>query len=127
MADSGFQLEILTQLKSFEWRFDKIEWRFDNLECRFDNLEWRFERLEGWFAQLEIKVDLLDEKVSSLDQKVGFLDGKIDSLSSDFRTFQGNQEEFNNAIWNMTNQSFVAINEIRQEVLPPWKSRKSRS
>ncbi len=49
---------------------------------------------------------------------------RFDTLSSDLHEFQSNQESFNSAIWNLNNQAFQAINDIRSEVLPPWKARK---
>ena len=75
---------------------------------------------------------LVLEKLSSLEGKVDSLEGKMDSLEigqqairDDLAKFQNNQDEYSSAIWNLNNQAFQSINEIRSEVLPPWKARKN--
>ena len=41
--------------------------------------------------------------------------------------FIANQEAFNTAIWSLNTQAFEAINDIRSEVVSPWKIRQSKN
>ena len=47
------------------------------------------------------------------------------AIRDDLAKFQNNQDEYSSATWNLNNQAFQPINEIRSEVLPPWKARKN--
>ena len=68
---------------------------------------------------------LVLEKLSSLEGKVDSLEIGQQAIRDDLAKFQNNQDEFNSATWNLNNQAFQSINEIRSEVLPPWKARKN--
>lgn len=116
MSEQDFQTQVLEWLKHLGTKVDSLEGRFDWLEIRFDGLESRFDWLETRFDGLESKVDALEGRFDGLESKV-------DRLSEDFHDFTHNQEQFNIAIWNLNTQAFEAINDIRKEVLPPWRSR----
>ena len=68
---------------------------------------------------------LVLEKLSSLEGKVDSLEIGQQAIRDDLAKFQNNQDEYSSAIWNLNNQAFQSINEIRSEVLPPWKARKN--
>lgn len=137
MSEQDFQTQVLEWLKhlgtkvdSIENRFDWLETCFDRLENRFDWLETKVDRLETRFDRLETKVDGLEgrfdgleTKVDRLENRFDWLETKVDWLSEDFHDFTHNQEQFNIAIWNLNTQAFEVINDIRREVLPPWRSR----
>ncbi len=97
MTDTEFQKVILEKLTSLEWRFD-------------------------W---LESKVDAINSKLDSVSDELTEFKSNQEAFNQNQLEFNQNQVEFNNAIWNMSTQSFQAINEVRNEVLPPWKARKS--
>jgi predicted nuclease with TOPRIM domain len=118
MTDQVFQTQVLNELSKLNGRFDSLEGKFDSLEWKVDSLDWRL-------VHVEWKVDSLNGKVDSLEGKVDSLEWKVDSLSIDFRDFKENQERFNNAIWNLNTQAFQSINEIRGEIVAPWKMKKS--
>ncbi len=64
--------------------------------------------------------------LSTLQSDVSSLNSKFDRLSEDLGEFREEQKEFNTAIWSRTNQAFEAINDIRSEVVSPWKIRQSK-
>jgi len=68
---------------------------------------------------------VLDE-LKKIHNRFDTLETKVDKLSSDLSDFQTNQEQFNTAIWNLNTQAFSAINDIRSEVVSPWKIRQSQ-
>lgn len=68
---------------------------------------------------------LVLEKLSSLEGKVDSLEIGQQAIRDDLAKFQNNQDEYSSATWNLNNQAFQSINEIRSEVLPPWKARKN--
>ena len=68
---------------------------------------------------------LVLEKLSSLEGKMDSLEIGQQAIRDDLAKFQNNQDEYSSAIWNLNNQAFQSINEIRSEVLPPWKARKN--
>ncbi len=79
-------------------------------------------------------IHALTGEVNGLTGEVNGLKGDVNKLTGEFHEFRDeqrtnnlNQEEFNGAIWTLNNQASSAINEIRSEVLPPWKVRKSNA
>ena len=96
MSEQEFQAQVLAEFAKLNGQIGSLEWRFDTLEGKFDKLEWKFDTLE-W---------------------------KVDRLSEDFGEFKSNQEQFNTAIWNLNTQAFQSINDVRNEVVSPWKLRK---
>ncbi len=104
MTDQEFQQRILTELIQINGRFDTLEWKVDTLSTTVASHESRFDRIE-W--------------------KIDTIEWKLDRVSEDLHEFRDNQETFNNAIWNLNNQAFQSINDVRNEVVPTWKTPKS--
>ena len=77
-------------------------------------------------ATLQSDVSTLKSDVSTLKSDVWSLNNKFDRLSEDLTEFREEQKDFNTAIWSRTNQAFDAINDIRSEVVSPWKIRQSK-
>ncbi|MBP9779911.1 hypothetical protein KBD33_04810 [Candidatus Gracilibacteria bacterium] len=98
------------------------------LEAQSQQLEAHGRMLEAQSQQLEAhgqKIDTQSQQLDAHGQGIDTLGSKLDRLSEDFGEFRFNQEQFNTAIWNLNTQAFEAINEIRSEVVAPWKLRKN--
>ena len=118
MTDTEFQKIVLEKLSSLEGKIEHLEGKVDSLDTRMDSLEvgqtgisTRMDSLEVW-------------------QK---------SIHEELTTFKTNQEDYNTAMWNLSNQAFEHISDlqhratttesqlhdIHREVVAPWKARKS--
>jgi chromosome segregation ATPase len=60
---------------------------------------------------IENRLDRMDERFNSMDERFNSMDERFDDL-----------DQKTDALWTLSNQSFSAISEIRNEVNPPWKS-----
>jgi sensor domain CHASE-containing protein len=62
-----------------------------------------------------------------IQSDVSTLKSDVSTLKEDLATFRANQEEFNQASWKLHTQAFQAINDIRAEVVSPWKIRATQN
>lgn len=88
----------------------------------FTKLNGQIGSLEGRFGKFEGKVDRISEDLTDFKSNQEKFN---ESISTEIHEFKGNQEKFNDSIWNLNTQAFKAINEIRSEVVAPWKLRKN--
>jgi predicted nucleic acid-binding Zn-ribbon protein len=77
-------------------------------------------------SEQDFQTEVLLE-LKKLNGRFDSLEGKIDRIQSDLTDFKENQEAFNNGIWNLNTQAFQAINDVRSEVVSPWKLRQSKT
>lgn len=78
-------------------------------------------------ALREIKTDVSELKtdVSELTQSVKTIENRLDGMDERFNSMDERFDDLDqktDALWTLSNQSFSAISEIRNEVNPPWKS-----
>lgn len=65
--------------------------------------------------------------LSRIETDVSTLKSDVSGIKEDLATFKASQEEFNQASWKLHTQAFQAINDIRSEVVSPWKIRASQN
>ncbi len=67
------------------------------------------------------------QALSRIESDVSTLKSDVSTLKSDLHEFKENQEQFNSAIWGLNQQAFSHINDIRSEIVAPWKIRATQN
>ena len=68
----------------------------------------------------------INTRLDGIDGRLDGMDTKIDRLSTDLADFREHMEWSINSLGKLSNQAFAHINEIRAEVVSPWKINNSK-
>jgi archaellum component FlaC len=71
-------------------------------------------------------VQWLETRFDGLETRFDGLEKKVDKISTDLTDFREHMEGSIDYLGKLSNQAFAHINEIRAEVVSPWKINNSK-